>query len=230
MDSRLAPNYCPPSAQVAEQWIQQPKLRIERCPEVVSHWWTVFNDPKLNQLVEYTYCQNLTLKQAGCRILQARANLAIARGEMFPQSQYASGSYQRLATPLDPALADSANFSNQWNAGFALRWELDFWGRFRRAVTAACADLDASVADYDGVIVTLLGDVAHELHPGPRRPKSASDCCNSTSIMCRWRFGNVRKNGQESTRKLAKNWRAEASSPRPTPTSPKARCRPPAQR
>ena len=51
-------------------------------------------------------------------------------------------------------------FYDQWNFGFNLAWELDFWGRLRRAIAAADDQLDASVADYDQVLVTLLGDVA----------------------------------------------------------------------
>src|SRR5262249_29012852 len=51
-------------------------------------------------------------------------------------------------------------FYSQWDYGFNLAWELDFWGRFRRAVESADASLDASVEDYDAVLVTLLGDVA----------------------------------------------------------------------
>jgi NodT family efflux transporter outer membrane factor (OMF) lipoprotein len=51
-------------------------------------------------------------------------------------------------------------FYNQWDYGFKLAWELDFWGRFRRAIEAANASLDASIENYDAVLVTLLGDVA----------------------------------------------------------------------
>src|SRR5262249_6715701 len=47
-----------------------------------------------------------------------------------------------------------------WDYGFGLAWEIDFWGRFRRAIEAASDQLDASVANYDDVLVTLLGDVA----------------------------------------------------------------------
>ena len=48
---------------------------------------------------------------------------------------------------------------SQWDYGFGLGWELDFWGRYRRAIEAADAELDASVEDYDDVLVTLLADV-----------------------------------------------------------------------
>ena len=51
-------------------------------------------------------------------------------------------------------------FYDQWNYGFNLNWELDFWGRFRRAVTAADDNLDASVEGYDAALVTMLGDIA----------------------------------------------------------------------
>ncbi len=64
-----------------------------------------------------------------------------------------SGGYDRLGA--------GGSFLSQWNWGFTLAWELDFWGRFRRAVQAADAQLDASIAGYDDVLVTLLADVAN---------------------------------------------------------------------
>ena len=53
-----------------------------------------------------------------------------------------------------------APYYTSWEFGFSLAWELDFWGRFRRAIESANDSLDASVEDYDYVLVTLLGDVA----------------------------------------------------------------------
>jgi len=55
---------------------------------------------------------------------------------------------------------DTQSVLRQLDYGFGLAWELDFWGRFRRAVIAATDNLDASIADYDQVVVTLLADVA----------------------------------------------------------------------
>ena len=62
-----------------------------------------------------------------------------------------------MNSPSGPGVG---RFSDSWNFGFNLNWELDFWGRFRRAIASADASLDASVAGYDDVLVTLLGDVA----------------------------------------------------------------------
>lgn len=158
---KVGPNYCPPQAPVAMHWIDADKVRQPADTESLSRWWTVFNDPKLNYLILCAYRQNLSVREAGFRILQARAQLAIAAGNLFPQNQQANGSYNRVGSAVDPAAAVVlGRYSDQWNYGFNLNWELDFWGRFRRAVAAADANLDASVEGYDAVLVTLFGDIA----------------------------------------------------------------------
>lgn len=158
---KVGPNYCPPKAPVAYHWIDQTDIGVANDRDL-SCWWTVFNDPTLDRLIACAYRQNLSLKQAGFRILQARAQLGIARGNLFPQTQNATGAYQRFAQSQNTARGGAlgAQFFDQWTTGFNLSWELDFWGRFRRAVIAAEDQLDASVFDYDQVLVTLLGDVA----------------------------------------------------------------------
>jgi len=154
------PNYCRPPAPVAEHWIDNVDVRA-REGEDLSRWWQVFNDATLNRLVLYAYQQNLSVREAGFRVLEARAQRGIAVGGLFPQQQDAFGSYNREAVSQTSAGVPAGNqFFDQWNAGFTLAWELDFWGRFRRAVAAADALLNASIEGYDDVLVTLLGDVA----------------------------------------------------------------------
>jgi NodT family efflux transporter outer membrane factor (OMF) lipoprotein len=159
---KVGPNYRRPPAPAAENWIDAADVRIRNEKDDLSRWWTVFNDPKLDALIRDAYLQNLTLRQAGCRVLEARAQQAIAVGTIFPQTQQATGNYQRAA--VSTAVPNRVNvrspFYSQWNYGFALAWELDFWGRFRRAIESANDSLDASVEDFDYVLVTLLGDVA----------------------------------------------------------------------
>ena len=157
---KVGPNYGTPPAPVAEHWIDAADIRSQP-GEDLSRWWTVFNDTTLDRLVALAYGQNLSLREAGFRVLAARAQRAIAVGELFPQQQDASGGYAREARSKDSGpFSTSTQFFDQWNLGFNLAWELDFWGRFRRAVAAADRLLDASVEDYDEVLVTLLGDVA----------------------------------------------------------------------
>jgi NodT family efflux transporter outer membrane factor (OMF) lipoprotein len=158
---KVGPNYATPPAPIAQQWIDKAELHTRPCQDL-SKWWTVFNDPTLNRLIVCAYRQNLTLRQAYFRVIEARAQLAIARGEIFPQQQYAAGSYRREAISKSSANSQpgATQFFDQWNFGFNVAWEIDVWGRLRRAVTATGDQLDAQVAGYDDVLVTLLSDVA----------------------------------------------------------------------
>jgi NodT family efflux transporter outer membrane factor (OMF) lipoprotein len=159
---KVGPNYGRPPASVAKDWIDAADKRVRTETDDLSKWWTAFNDPVLDSLICYAYKQNLTLRQAGFRVLEARAQLAIARGELFPQLQNAGGDFNRnQASRQDANRAGSLNrFYSQWDLGFNLAWELDFWGRFRRAIESANDTLDASVENYDDVLVTLLSDIA----------------------------------------------------------------------
>jgi NodT family efflux transporter outer membrane factor (OMF) lipoprotein len=178
---KVGPNYGRPPAPVAKQWIDAADVRVRQTPDDLSKWWTVFNDPALDGLICAAYQQNLTLRQAGFRVLQARAELGIAVGTFFPQTQQATGDYQREALSRETANKQNSagqRFFSQWDFGFGLAWELDFWGRFRRAIEAADDSLDASVENYDDVLVTLLGDVASNyvnLRTFQRRIKFAND-------------------------------------------------------
>ena len=154
---KVGPNYSPPPAPVARCWIDSGDRGLRERPLDLARWWTVLNDPVLTALVADASSQNLTLREAGFRIMQARAQLCIAKGELFPQSQIEFGSYSRNASPGG---GGGKRFFDQWRHGFSLAWELDFWGRFRRAVEAAEDTLQASVFEYDQVLVTLQGDVA----------------------------------------------------------------------
>ncbi|MGA2063826.1 MAG: TolC family protein [Thermoguttaceae bacterium] len=160
---KVGPSYGPPQTDVAKHWIDaaDPRMRSES-PDL-SHWWTAFNDRVLNDLICDAYRQNLTLKEAGMRVLEARAQLAIARGNFFPQTQTVTGGYQRegtAVTPNTPIPPGASRFFNNFNFGFNLAWQLDFWGQFRRAIEAADDSLCSSVEAYDAALVTLLGDVA----------------------------------------------------------------------
>lgn len=160
---KVGPNYRRPPAPVANDWIDADDMRLrkEESPEL-ARWWTVFQDPVLDQLVADSYRQNLTLREAGFRVLQNRALLGIAVGGFFPQQQYAFGDH--TANSISKNVANRGfvldQFFPEWDVGFTLNWELDFWGRFRRAIIAANDRLDASVEDFDAVLVTLLGDIA----------------------------------------------------------------------
>ncbi len=156
----VGPNYCPPVEPAASNWIDYADSRVISSPADLSAWWTTFNDPVLNGLVQTAHYQNLTLREAGARILEYRARLQFAEGTMFPQVQEAVGSFTNTRKSANTANSPPDLKFNTWDAGLNASWEIDFWGRFRRGIEAADAELDASVENYDDVLVLLLADVA----------------------------------------------------------------------
>ncbi len=158
---KVGPDFTPPTAPVAERYTQAPGAAAD--PALLERWWTVYNDATLDRLIETAFRQNLTLQSAGTRVLEARARLGIAVGEFYPQSQQiGAGLSYNQASDRDPAGSPVGSLGNYWRSNWGLNaaWELDFWGRFRRGVQAADAAYLASIATYDDVLVTLLGDVA----------------------------------------------------------------------
>ncbi|NMJ42682.1 efflux transporter outer membrane subunit [Roseomonas sp. JC162] len=160
---KVGPDFTEPAAPLAERWLQSgdPSVRTDRRED--ERWWTVFNDSTLNDLVDLAYRQNLTLLAAGTRVLEARAQLGVATGEFYPQSQAVGAglSYTR-PSQRDPTGFTGAELGEFWRGAMSASavWELDFWGRFRRGVQSADAAYLASIATYDDVLVTLVGDVA----------------------------------------------------------------------
>ena len=182
---KVGPAYVPPAACVAEHWIDAADIRTEEDPAMLRCWWTAFNDPTLNELVAVAYRQNLSL-----------------RGR-FPDPPVTSSSPHCCGRDL-PSAADSQrklhsqrNGRTKWSGGGPclgtvlgqVPRHVGLWlwpqlgagllGAVPPAIAAADANLDASVADYDDVLVTLLGDVAVNYVVGAP-PRSESPCCKPT--------------------------------------------------
>ena len=159
---QVGPNYCPPSAPHAGDWIDGDNANVSIETRQMIDWWTLFGDPTLNELVDAAYQQNLSLRAAGLRVLQAREQVCITQLNLLPQSQTFSSSYSR-----NQLSANAANvfpgvklFFDDYRKNFDLSWELDVWGRIRRSIQAAEAGFEAEVFSYDDILVTLIGDVA----------------------------------------------------------------------
>jgi NodT family efflux transporter outer membrane factor (OMF) lipoprotein len=163
---RVGPDYRPPEAPLAESWVDSNHARLRGDPLDSFAWWASFDDPVLNGLIDEVRQQNLTLRHAGTRILEARAVLGGVRGNLAPQEQMAVGGLQHTHISRNSpgqALASilQRNDYDQWTVGVAAAWELDFWGRYQRAITAASAEVDAAVENHNDVEVLLLAETAH---------------------------------------------------------------------
>jgi NodT family efflux transporter outer membrane factor (OMF) lipoprotein len=156
---KVGPDYQRPDAAVNQAWTEQPAQSA--ATEVVNpRWWETFNDPTLTALIQSACGQNLSLRTAGLRVLEARAARGIAVGQFFPQTQQVVGALgaHQLSGNDAPNGGDRSFYTD--SLGLQAVWELDFWGKFRRGIEAANAEVQFSVADYDSVLVSLAGDVA----------------------------------------------------------------------
>ncbi len=158
----VGPDFVRPAAPpLAPQWMAAEDPRVKQEPSDHREWWKAFNDPVLDRLIEDAYQQSLTLQAAGLRVLEARAQLGIAIGSLYPQTQQVFG--QALYTRASESRGDLPGGDRtfvDYAAGLNVAWELDLWGRFRRTVESADATMLATVAQYDDVLVSLTGDVA----------------------------------------------------------------------
>jgi outer membrane protein, multidrug efflux system len=120
-------------------------------------WWTVFQDTQLQALIREALAQNYDVRIAATRVVQAQAALGITRADQYPTiTGGASASNERFAqTRVTPAFETSPMQVN-----LALAWELDFWGKFRRATEAARAELLATEWGQKAVISSLVSNVA----------------------------------------------------------------------
>ncbi|AHE67050.1 efflux transporter, outer membrane factor OMF lipoprotein, NodT family [Legionella oakridgensis ATCC 33761 = DSM 21215] len=157
----VGPNYKEPKVKVSDHWLQTRKHSpVTEAPTRNANWWSVFHDPTLTSLIHQGYQNNISLQIAGVRVLQTRAQLAQSVGELYPQEQAMTGNYtyQRIGggslQSFLPSSFESASL------GFSASWELDFWGKYRRAIRSNDATFLASVAAYDNALVTLTADIA----------------------------------------------------------------------
>ncbi len=160
----VGPDFHRPKTAVSANWQETRDPRVSTGSSTYRAWWQAFNDPVLDRLIERAYRQNLTLRQAGVRVLQARAQLGLAAGELFPQTQQVVGSVQYNRTSDRGVSAPAAKGAvDYWQSqvGAQASWELDFWGKIRRNIESADASLLSSLADYDNTLVTLTADVAN---------------------------------------------------------------------
>jgi NodT family efflux transporter outer membrane factor (OMF) lipoprotein len=158
---KIGPDFSPPPAPTADQWLDAEKDQLKAEPADHAEWWKSFNDPVLNELIEQAYDQNLGLQIAGLRILEARAELGIATGNLYPQQQQLFGGAATVGGSRNAANSGAADLHYKDLVTSAdAAWELDFWGKFRRGVEAADAQYLATIADYEDVMVTLTADVA----------------------------------------------------------------------
>jgi NodT family efflux transporter outer membrane factor (OMF) lipoprotein len=166
---KVGPEYKRPELSIADEWnvAESPGVRAESADH--GEWWSTFEDPELTELITLAHQENLSLRGAGLRIMEARAELGRAVGNLYPQQQGAFGSYSRVklsgeASPVPisglPFESDLTGSFDSYQVGLGAVWEADIFGGIRRGIDAADAAYIASVAGYDDLLVSLTAEVA----------------------------------------------------------------------
>jgi outer membrane protein, multidrug efflux system len=162
----VGPNYQRPAVPVPQNFRAPDPLPPPQAASLADlKWFEVFQDPELQQLIRSALEHNYDLRDAVARVEEARANLGVTRSNQFPQ--FGAGGevdINRLsrdgATPLPAAFLPSQNRNFGTAALQLLSFEVDIWGRLRRATEAARANLLGAEEYRKAVVTTLVSDVA----------------------------------------------------------------------
>jgi len=159
--TQLGPDYQQPETAISESWTYPEEVGLKADSAELVAWWQTFQDPILGELINKAYQRNYGLEVAGLRVLEARAQLGIAIGSAYPQSQQLAGSASRLRASKSNANTGGGDLNYaQYSVAANVGWELDFWGRFSRGIESADASFLASIAEYDNALVLLIAQVA----------------------------------------------------------------------
>src|SRR3954453_22370359 len=120
-------------------------------------WWNVFQDPQLQALIREALAQNYDVRIAAVRVLQAQASLGITRADQFPTI---AGGVSTINERFPATKITRAFETSPSQVNLSLFWELDFWGKFRRATEASRASLLATEWGQKAVASSLVSNVA----------------------------------------------------------------------
>jgi len=156
----VGPNYKRPSVDVPGAYRgASPQQATQSAPESLADlkWWEVFQDKQLQDLIHTALQQNYDVRIAATRILEAQAQVGVTRADQLPTvNAGAQTNDQRSArAKLFPEFQTSAH-----EVDLSLAWDLDFWGKYRRATESARANLLATEWNREAVLTTLVSDVA----------------------------------------------------------------------
>ena len=155
----VGPDYRRPAVETPASW----RFAEEDAKELVNtRWWSQFADPVLNGLIEIALRENKDLKIAAARVEEFRGRYAAVRSPLFPSigigaSVSGERSTERGQNPLP---ASAKNPFSLYQPGISASWELDLWGKTRRAIEAARADLVGTEEGKKAVILSLVSAVA----------------------------------------------------------------------
>jgi NodT family efflux transporter outer membrane factor (OMF) lipoprotein len=152
----VGPEYERPKLESKKEWSQDKGADLSPSEVIQMDWWTNFEDPFLNQLVNDAVAGNYDLKILLGRIREAGATMKIVRADRFPQAGVSAGAN---ITKTGGEASYISGTSEEYSLGGQLSWELDIWGKKKRAFLATKAGYQAKEADYRAGYLKLISEV-----------------------------------------------------------------------
>jgi multidrug efflux system outer membrane protein len=152
----VGPNFKPPAPEMPPTYRSELEP-VQAASFAAAPWWDVFHDDILRGLIDEAIANNYDLRTAVYRVEAAEHQVGITRSPLFPQASY-QGAAQRGKTFFGPTFENET--FNTFLGSFNLAWEIDVWGRIRRATESSMADLLASEDVRRGVVLSLVSSVA----------------------------------------------------------------------
>ncbi len=154
----VGPDYKKPTPSMPEYWHQSIDPALVPDNALIYHWWKIFEDPMLTQLIEQAADTNLDIKVAVARVNEARARLRAVSGEQGPLIDATGDTRRQRGSENDVSMGGTTYTRHA--VGLDASWEVDLFGRVRRSVEAVAADLQSIREDQNDVMVTLYAEVA----------------------------------------------------------------------
>ena len=160
------PTYQRPEMDLPEHWVTKPSAISPATEKSVNaageRWWSLYADPVLDKIEDEALAHNVDAQVATARILEARAQLGITESDQYPKLN-ANGAQSRTKSSINPGLfIPPVRIVNLSRITLDASYELDLWGKFRRASEASRADLFAAQFNQDAVRFSLTAQVAQQ--------------------------------------------------------------------
>jgi NodT family efflux transporter outer membrane factor (OMF) lipoprotein len=157
----VGPDFKSPKLNLPPQFVERPATPAEVAltDAQLTRWWTRFDDPTLDRLIEQAITGNIDLQVARQRLIQAREERIETAAGSLPSVDFGASVARARASTTVEYPPGFGNY-HAYQLGFDASWELDIFGGNRRATEAATARVGASIADRRAILISLLSEVA----------------------------------------------------------------------
>lgn len=153
----VGPDYRKPQA--APVALASPEQALFSTDRLQRDWWKQLQDPQLDRLIDLALSRNLDIRIAQARLAESRAVLDEKELDQLPAVTLGGG-YERSLSQANAGAAGQRNLAQSYRAGFDATWELDLFGRLRRAAEGAAARSEAQAADLAQARIVVAAEVA----------------------------------------------------------------------